>query len=140
MPSSAAPLSDTDAAFLYRYGTDVAEDSVDAITETALVALYGVIFAFAIVQFQRGNLSKPGPPTHSLPGSPRSNQGLYSAEVVINAFDDQLSGMYSYRQPAVYNSVGGIKLCREHTHHTQRGEGQYQRDALRQTTIVCMTP
>ncbi|KAF7348470.1 hypothetical protein MVEN_01364200 [Mycena venus] len=53
MSSSAAPLSDTDAAFLYRYGNDVAEDSADVITETGLVALYSVIFAFAMYSFYR---------------------------------------------------------------------------------------
>ncbi|KAF8205938.1 hypothetical protein K438DRAFT_1963716 [Mycena galopus ATCC 62051] len=53
MSSSSAPLSDTDAAFLYWAGNDLAEDNVRLIVETALIALYSVIFASAIYSFGR---------------------------------------------------------------------------------------
>ncbi|KAF7339003.1 hypothetical protein MVEN_01976500 [Mycena venus] len=51
MSSPSAPLSNTDAAFLYRFGNDLAEDNVQLIIETALIALYSVIFASAIYSF-----------------------------------------------------------------------------------------
>ncbi|KAJ6562109.1 hypothetical protein B0H19DRAFT_1375317 [Mycena capillaripes] len=59
MSSSSAPLSDSDAAFLYRYGNDIAEDSADFITETGLVALYGIIFTFAMHSFFRKGVKTP---------------------------------------------------------------------------------